>query len=533
MAKARKKKNGRYRAVSEGGRKEAARVAATSVKLEKARHIREARDPLMDALGVGYFPEKWSDDDCARVIGHLRADWRQVQAYFQQDSDAMAKLVKYRKTFIDGLINDLAADKQRYPGLIANASGSTDLTSDYDVTLAVTGPDDPNEPDLPPAARDADARAAVELNRRIKAKFGKQSATVFDTNFYLCDFLGKFKNTIVKGKPDAKAVARTSPASPEYQDVLALLKVRRYMTKDEWADYATGIVDGAGVGASDAFFRADAIFRANLHTLVERVEPLSEVVRQVVFQGLAADDDEGKLHALDALFPDRVRAAADERCQDANLRLRRLQAELADWTPASARPIDQIRAEIEEFTGKAAFFASEAYHTEGALLHIVLRRDDLPPERWLESLNEQFGDFIKDVRHYTGERDRDDDPDESPEDRDRRAEFADGVMYFRGAKYMSRLLQAITRLQASRPDVRPVLRMLDGASVDPATLRAAIEARLMPLRRNPEHLPIEERAVAAQTAVRDLFPGVESPEYLKWLLTRWVAQVNVAVRALE
>lgn len=52
----------------------------------------------------------------------------------------------------------------------------------------------------------------------------------------------------------------------------------------------------------------------------------------------------------------------------------------------------------------------------------------------------------------------------------------------------------------------------------------------MPLRRNRDGLPIEQRAAMAQVAVRKLFPEVDSPERLKAVLLDWVAAVNAAAR---
>jgi hypothetical protein len=537
--RSRRRRDGQSRRRDDEVHHAAARLVASGLKVEQLRRVRDARDSLTRALRLPYTPSEWRDADCVAVIRHLRGDWKHIQAHFQGDPEAMKVIVDYRKRYIDGLINELAADKVKYPGLIARASGSTDLTSDYDVTLATaditadpdfTALDDAARLAAARGARDADARAAAELGRRIKETFGKQSATVFDTNFYLCDFLGSFTNNIVTGRPNAVAVARTSPASAAYQDVLALMKVRRYMRADEWRRYTRVAFPGT---AHDRFDTADEIYRANVGALVKAVvATLALGDDEPVLAGLATDDD--RLHALDSYRPDRVRAISDELCRAAEESLRRLQAELVE-RPAPERPEDErsedeIRADIERATGQAAFFASEAYHTEGALLQIVVQRADLRPQHYLDSLNEQFGDFIKDVRHYTGERDRDDDPHEAPDERARRRELADGVMYFRGAKYMSRLLQAIDRLEAADARIHPQLLLPDLRPVDVAALRAGIEAQLVPLRRNPDRRSLEDRAVAAQLAVRQLFPDVHSPEDLKALVTRWVAKVNVAAR---
>jgi hypothetical protein len=386
--RSRRRRDGQSRRRDDEVHHAAARLVASGLKVEQLRRVRDARDSLTRALRLPYTPSEWRDADCVAVIRHLRGDWKHIQAHFQGDPEAMKVIVDYRKRYIDGLINELAADKVKYPGLIARASGSTDLTSDYDVTLATaditadpdfTALDDAARLAAARGARDADARAAAELGRRIKETFGKQSATVFDTNFYLCDFLGSFTNNIVTGRPNAVAVARTSPASAAYQDVLALMKVRRYMRADEWRRYTRVAFPGT---AHDRFDTADEIYRANVGALVKAVvATLALGDDEPVLAGLATDDD--RLHALDSYRPDRVRAISDELCRAAEESLRRLQAELVE-RPAPERPEDErsedeIRADIERATGQAAFFASEAYHTEGALLQIVVQRADLRP----------------------------------------------------------------------------------------------------------------------------------------------------------
>ena len=71
--------------------------------------------------------------------------------------------------------------------------------------------------------------------------------------------------------------------------------------------------------------------------------------------------------------------------------------------PENENNIDAMKAEVKKLLGQACFFAAEAYHSEGAVKHVVagLQGDSaedalakLKPEHILQSYNEQLGDFL-------------------------------------------------------------------------------------------------------------------------------------------
>lgn len=43
----------------------------------------------------------------------FEADWRRIKAHFQDDPEGVGAPVKYRKRYIDGLINELAAAERQ------------------------------------------------------------------------------------------------------------------------------------------------------------------------------------------------------------------------------------------------------------------------------------------------------------------------------------------------------------------------------------------------------------------------------------
>jgi len=104
--------------------------------------------------------------------------WRAAADAFHQgkiSEDEMISLTRFRKHVVDGIIDDLRA-KHGDPPLIAKSVGSTDPTSDYDITFSTPGSGN-------------DVIALREFNATVKQLFGKQSGTVFDTNIYAKDYI--------------------------------------------------------------------------------------------------------------------------------------------------------------------------------------------------------------------------------------------------------------------------------------------------------------------------------------------------------
>lgn len=68
--------------------------------------------------------------------------------------------------------------------------------------------------------------------------------------------------------------------------------------------------------------------------------------------------------------------------------------------------IDSTKAVLRDKISEGAFFASEAYQTEGAVEHVVQgmqaggKLDGVSTWQLLESFNENVGDFMKDMKHY-------------------------------------------------------------------------------------------------------------------------------------
>ena len=102
------------------------------------------------------------------------ARWHDVVA--SGNKRALAAFNQYRADTVQRLMD---AVQHTCPACVARSVGSTNLTSDLDVT--VSGPDT--------------ARFVAEFNRRFRAEFGAESGDVFDTQVYGASFVGPGRAT--------------------------------------------------------------------------------------------------------------------------------------------------------------------------------------------------------------------------------------------------------------------------------------------------------------------------------------------------
>ena len=133
---------------------------------------------------------------------------------------------------------------------------------------------------------------------------------------------------------------------------------------------------------------------------------------------------------------------------------------------------DSLKEQAKRMLGEANFFAAEAYLSEGPLQHIVFGNqsgnlaamEKLKPEHFLESVNEQTGDFMKDIGHHG---------------------HNSGEAFIQTAKYLSRMFEGITKLNGKMASISEVNFEDIPKSVgwqDASAMKARIETDLMPIR---------------------------------------------------
>jgi hypothetical protein len=469
----------------------------------------------------------------------------------------MQWLVDYRKTVVDGIIKEL--DKRWGGRLIAKAIGSANLTSNYDITFT-TSDGDGSEID-----------AVVSFNDEIKRLFGAPPGVCFDTNLYVKDFLDVEDKSILG--PEAAPRADGKPIDPieillamdrSDQDVGALTKQRQYMNVEQWTQYRESVLaqmsaipDAEARKAAIAetetqFSEAESTYPMKAAEKIERVfkqiketpPPPSKALTHMLALEKAwrKDGDTERGHALAdeilhesaAHFEAQAMEASNELYMQKMFAARDIQAEhkaleqkLADADPDTLSPadreamaleIDALKTRAKKEITDANFFAAEAYLSEGPLQHIVSGMQGgsadaiakLRPDHLLGSINEQFGDFMKDCGHYVA---------------DEREAFC------QTSKYVERMLHGIILLRGRPGFENLTLKTLAMERI--VSMADAIKAELLPIRGAKVTWADKsdtERFTAAAALAPEVY-GMAKMADLKSMATKLSVEVNAVVRA--
>eukprot|EP00397_Hematodinium_sp_SG-2012_P009439 GEMP01009523.1.p1 GENE.GEMP01009523.1~~GEMP01009523.1.p1 ORF type:complete len:650 (+),score=151.46 GEMP01009523.1:29-1951(+) len=399
--------------------------------------------------------------------------WDAMKARYQGNEHEMFKRIAFRNEHV--VLPTLQSIKEKYNLHITVPSldgipGSRTTTSDFDVAISVLKyVPDPND-DPATAARKLtdslahlgdDVKAASYFFDIIKEKYGAFSGTVFDSNIYVKDIPGgRFR--------------KTSSAIRETQDIASLTKLRRYTTAAEFESivgrvdtYHRTIVDRQADSRREAmrgelyekskesFQLADAKTKEFRQVLFHKLGELEveDAARRQQFLDAGSDIDkinsflagaDGNLvlEAEYALYLETFKKVRELEISLEQIKLvRPKDAKALDiWNARSQR----LRDDISRTIADGAFFAPEAYSSEGAFGHIVKYEQaktaeakalvfaNLSPLDLLCSMNEQAGDFFKDVNfHYKGK----------PE-----------IALYQSSKYLKRFYDAIDLLDRKLTD---------------------------------------------------------------------------------
>ncbi|MDQ2686317.1 MAG: DUF4157 domain-containing protein, partial [Armatimonadota bacterium] len=520
-----------------------------------------------------------------QLMTRYHSSWTEVkEGLIGRDDAQMRRFLSFRKHFVDGEIDHLRGE---YPGLLAKSVGSADLTSDYDLTLATPG-------------SDGDVKAVAKFNKRVETVFGKQPGTVFDTNLYAKDYLGVSENISLSVKdrvtadPRLKDKAAESPGGGQSQtgaldqDVMSLLKQRRFMPQVEWDRYTEQVVDAMGeppptdgkalailhkkqADVRRQYDEADALYQSSVFELLgETRKALEKSNPQALAHLTPAALDAAEALALeaevDALLPKggkptislretllaQLRAPKELGAMqhaDADLsskvsgelylarmkQVRRLQLQIRDAdaqaltqpgpTVPSAAKLNVLRAQVKKLLGEAIFFAAEAYQSEGALKHVVagLQGSDeekaqalgsLSPGEILQSFNEQLGDFLKDIGHYTHEG--------APA----------GKIFYRSSKYLWRLFDAVNEMRTERQGAERLLLpplKFELAYKPAPEIAGRLDKELVAIRKGVGNLDEPQKVKKSEEIVGSLF-RVSSAPALQSVVLGLSQEFNSAIR---
>ncbi len=524
--------------------------------------------PPVDLPGaVNTPPAPLSDADCMRIIKTCKRSWKEVKKRYLADKVVMVQLVAYRKKVVNAVIGEV---DQAYGGtLIAKAVGSDNLTSDYDITFASrTG--DGSEIDAVQAFNDRIKKLfgvppgiCFDTNAYVK-----DFLTVEDKSI-----LGSSAAPRSDGKP-IDPVELMLAMDRSDQDVGALTKQRQYMDVDQWDAYCESVLDGLNSIADNGarakaiketklqFSEAESTYALKATEKIRAVCDLirakgtdqvpdaviEELDKQIelwdeygdkaaghaltdkLLATLAEHFEAESMEANNALYLQKMKAA-----RTVQEKQKLLEQQLAAGTPPPlpdgtpdvggrhARiAIDALKAQAKKEITDANYFAAEAYLSEGPLQHIVSGMQGgtpqekaaaiarLRPEHLLGSMNEQFGDFMKDCGHYKANM---------------------GEAFCQTSKYVERMLQSVVLLKAKPGFADLTLDTIPIASIPPMV--TAIGTELLPIRGAKgtwADRDDQARFAAAAVAAPAVY-GVTTMAALQTLMQKLAVEVNTKVRA--
>lgn len=523
---------------------------------------------------------KWEADLSAK----FQRSWDEVKAHYKtlkKTEPAKAKNFMsgywwFRKITVDALMKELAGTY----GFDWESVGSTNLESDYDISVRTHG-----------KLKEQtvwDWQIVDEFNRKLSARFGGvQPGTLFDTNLY-----ASAEPPPLKAEADKSATERDMDAMTEAgQDIGALMKMRRYMSWDDYVGYqdsVLGEVDKA-IAAEKDKERAELLQqrRAAAQRQFETADALyfQKVVQTLAkagetFEADIADSPAGQKKLIEKLEklekePDKLMAANNAAYVEAMKEVRRIEPELkkiddllaglkdkqdepsAQKRAAATDKRAALMARLETLQADSVFFAAEAYHSKGPLQHIVqagqksaqeVKADDsikgeeaqkkaiaakvtqrlelLPLTAFMQSFNEQLGDFLKDLKHY-----------------DEKSPYP-GLGLYRSSKYLERFCEAmvwIGRKLEGDPALKDAAKEFAAiriAGKAPADVKTAL-AGLVDLRGGKVEFadvddPQQEMEAYAMAEAQKIFgSAVKTLRDLGRLATDIGKQVNVVLRRAQ
>ncbi|MGW1194828.1 hypothetical protein ACWD4B_03045 [Streptomyces sp. NPDC002536] len=337
------------------------------------------------------------------MLANVGNNWVNAKAaHVGRPGAPMLQLAAFRREYVDTVLKVLL---QGYEGARTAAPGSVNETSDYDV--AVLG-------------GQGTWRVLAEFNKIMREVWGTESGVTFDTNVYV-DLVEPPKSNPVTD--DASWQMRggrptTLPGWQRVQEVASLAKIRRFMPEEEWQSFSRAVTDavmapqsGTGRKAADRFLQA-----RRTESLLGSADRLygayvRDVARVLRMQGYgAADvamDDEQLVRNLEEHDENAVMRARNVLY---GIHMRGAQNLARSFLAHEFGPGGEgwrSKPGIAELNARAQVYAMEAYHAAGPVFDIVHRlqakritADDLVGSDYGQSFNEQFGDALKDLRHY-------------------------------------------------------------------------------------------------------------------------------------
>lgn len=402
--------------------------------------VRVAASSAMPAQLKPYrLPEDKRGADARTILQAFNDSWFEAKQklVYEYDSnhaaeglELMGRLLRYRTTVVDGLLASVLMEmgKARGIGLTgpektgqgyklqdsgdperrieANAPGSTDVTSDYDVTFSI------------PGAPELEVEAVKSFNRKFMETWRIPSAVMFDTNVYTSGFMSDEARRSYAADLKPGLSEATEKRRERIQLALSLLPISQHiarMDKAAWLAFkAATIADAAHylqdagrmpedanrvmADVSEIFAETERLFGQTEPTLTEGKRKRDKIERVMGEEtpGLIAEVNDLNLRYEKQL--DEVKAILTKRY-----------AILEKKAHAWERELAQNLIDFDLAQGKALVYAQEAYFSAGPAIHVVQGmqgggRVVLTPNQKLQSILMNVGYKLQHFEHLRGEK---------------------------------------------------------------------------------------------------------------------------------
>ncbi|MDH6097499.1 hypothetical protein NWP21_01295 [Anabaenopsis sp. FSS-46] len=350
----------------------------------------------------------------------------------------MEFIAQYRKDLVDEKLRK-AIEETGQKGLVDfGDTGSSTPTSDYDVQLYDTG-----------TLRGNPGVVIKKFYEDFRNEFGMESGTLFDTNIY--DPSYRMPRPMV---PEFELIAKVeeevdnSEENKLIQDAGAFAKIRKFMAAEEWKNYKDELLNELkGYPETEKALTTAELFYAEYEKqLREQKEELSELSKQELSKELDADRE---LRAKNELYVFHLQVVQQRRKEQLEYLEKYSSANTEEEKNQAWKELVYATKELKKSMVIATLWAHEAYHSEGPMADVVgieqgafkkplekekeiiprkaqkffygdrintgdpkyikedpkyikanINREDL--SKWLRlwSVNENFGDALKDIKHY-------------------------------------------------------------------------------------------------------------------------------------
>jgi hypothetical protein len=380
----------------------------------------------------------------------------------------MLKLCMYRKFYIDDLLQQLM-DLFPYQLIIQNDSGSKDPESDYDIRLGSTD------------GSDADIDACVIFIEFFSTNWCLPCGIVFDTNLYPrhLNRIEPIFNVQGTGLGIFMTICCDYPyyffteVNDYKQNKMSIIKLRKSMTGKEWQDYINTITkNDSDPSLKEFFHNADKVYWKYTKKLLTQISKpnqliisaLNEITNivstcqydttkfEILWNKIHYEMRPSLMEHSSILFISYLRQA---RNLEREIRKRKDLYDNSFLHPILRIPpnemlyIDSLTVSMRHKFSKAIYFANDACVAEGSLYYVIVeqynnnadvsyvknktsRTNLLTNNHLYQSLNEQYGNFLKYIKNYSNK------------------QVKQGRIIYRSSKYLYRLLNTIIDLGANQ-----------------------------------------------------------------------------------